>query len=363
MNRGTLITIAIILAVTAAIAVFLFVNRNISYSPADSLPECKTLSYNGESATNIVFFSDAETVALYKDELLSLSPFKENANAFNFYYIDEYEPSCELYKDVALFCYSRELVKKASSCPADYIIVAQDASTTIRSSAYMNVISLNSRLPKTVFMHEFGHAFANLADEYTPSSMARGSSNCAPDCTAFNSGCFEGCSKENYYRSINLGVMRTLSSSTFGKFNEEIIRQEISKQAQTITAMAVNEGTNCENNEYYLIEGSYSSNSLEIKSKSIERGCPGSNGRGPFNYTITLQDSSALYLGDFNAELIFTDSQTNEEQIGGGALANEGNFFLKIPLIENAETLEINADSLHAEISIKRKGDRPCEIV
>lgn len=365
MKKGVAITLAVVLVVVLGVIIFITIKRSApSQSPiSTTLEECQTIYYNGESGVNVVIMSDAKTAKTYADNLLSLPPFSDSKDAFNFYAITDYTPQCELYKGIALLCYSPELIKKAASCPSDYIIVIKEEEAKIRSSAYMNVISLNSKLQKTVLAHEFGHAFANLADEYTPSQIPKGSENCAKDCESFGGGCFKGCSTDDYYRSIEAGLMRTLSVSTFGKFNEELISKRISTQsAQTITASAIAEPVNCENEMYYLIEGNYTSSNMTVLSKSIEQGCLGSNGIGPFNYTIILNDNSRQFQGEFNAELIFTDTQAEEESINGETQGKEGIFLLKIPVVENAKSLELSTETMKVEVSLGERGARPCEI-
>jgi len=95
----------------------------------------------------------------------------------------------------------------------------------------MNVISLNEALPVSVFAHEFGHVFANLADEYTPAKIPYGAKNCVKNCEEFSGvgNCFEGCSEENFFRSSEYSIMRTLNSQSYFEFNQKIISQELEK--------------------------------------------------------------------------------------------------------------------------------------
>ena len=148
---------------------------------------------------------------------------------FNFYYIDNYQPKCEIYQDKALLCYNKDIVRKAASCPHDFIVVIKEDSRNIRSSAYMNVMSINSKHSLTVLLHEFGHVFVNLAEEYVPAKLPKKAKNCVDECTKFSikDGCYEGCSKADYFRSINNGIMRTLSSTNFGIFNKKLITDKI----------------------------------------------------------------------------------------------------------------------------------------
>ena len=165
------IGIGVVVVIVAIAAVF-FVVKDFQGSPSAGLLECKTYSYNGEGATNLVFFSPEEDVNKFMNSLYEFEPFGDNKDILNVYYIDDYQPECEIYKGIALLCYSKDVVKTAGSCPNDVIVVTQDQPRKIRSSAYMNVISLNNNLPASVFTHEFAHAFANLADEYVPTVVS-----------------------------------------------------------------------------------------------------------------------------------------------------------------------------------------------
>ena len=368
MRKLVGILIILLLLSAAGILYFqLFASKETAIC-SSNLELCNDLYYNEENGINIVIFSENSTAKLYADNLLSVSPFKDNKQAFNFYYIDSFTPSCELYQDIALFCYSKDLMIKASSCPNDYIVVIQENETHIRSSSYMNVLSINSASPISVFAHEFGHAFANLAEEYIPADIPRGSKNCVKKCDAFTNsdGCFGGCSVSEYYRSIENGIMRTLYTTKFGSFNEFLLSQKIDKDYYSaLTGSAIADEINCNESQYYLIEGNYASSSkqISISSKTIETGCVGRNGAGAFNYSVTYNDNSQNVLGDFNAELIFTDSQNqNQEQIEGETFKNEGNFYLKVPVIENAKSLEVSTPESKALITLSDINSRPCEV-
>lgn len=357
MEREWKIIIFAAAFVLVAVAVSFFINK--AYFAPVTLEECKVLSYNGEGKPSIVIFSDEGTAKEYEDYFFSVSPFDKNKNKFNFYYIDSYIPSCSTYKEVALLCYSKELLKKASSCPNDYIIVV-DKSSDLRSSAYMNVMSLNYNSPLSVFIHEFGHAFGNLADEYTPSSVPRGSGNCVSDCESFGSGaegCFEGCSKNSLYRSINLGVMRTLSSSVYGPFDEQIILSKIRGESG-ITGSAVLAERDCSRESYILLEGIYSNGKVDVVSESVEGGCIGGNGAGGFDFSIRKEDGSLINGGEFNPELVFTDSFDSGEAFESGQP-----FLLRVPIIDNARTLEISSQGeLITGIDLTKVGARPCRV-
>ena len=366
MQSKTLVLISIaILAVPIFLIVFL--NLNPTLSPQkQNLEECKTLTYNGENKINLLFFSSKEQAEKYSDYLLTISPFDKNKNAFNFYYIDNYTPECELYKGIAILCHSKELIKKSSSCPNDYIIVIKDMDSNIRSSSYMNVLSINSNHPYPVFPHEFGHAFAVLAEEYTPATIPSGSKNCVSNCDKFSikDGCFEGCSKENYYRSTENGIMRTLYSNSFGIFDEKLISDKISKSPPKITGSVTSNEVDCSTENYYLIEGIYNEKEINVLRKTIEQGCIGTSGDGFFDYKLIMEDDSTLAEGSFNPELIFTDSQLeNQNVISGETYDSDKEFYLKLPLIQNSKSLEISKDNvILSEINLQNIGAEFCKI-
>jgi len=360
MEGKGIIAIILSIVIVVAVAIF-FTTKNLSNSPSQ-LEKCNTIQYNGESKPSIVFFSTKEKAESFATEFFKISPFDKNKNNFNFYYIDNFQPTCELYKGIALLCYSKDLLKIAGSCPNDYVVVIEDQPSNIRSSSYMNVISINSKNNANVFAHEFGHAFANLADEYVPANIPRGSKNCPTNCDIFEGlgECIEGCSDDSHFRSIDQGIMRTLSVNTFGAFNEVILVSKIKKMAG-ITGNAIQETRDCKNERYYLIEGTFENGEIKIASRSIAFGCVGENGAGPFTYNLTLVNNEPVKSGEFNPELIFTD-EVNENELAGGPQNYLGIFILKIPIIENSNQIEIDNNGRKTIINLRDIGARPCTV-
>ena len=225
----------VILGVVVLILIggFIYITKpGIFYSGSETA-SCNKVIYTGEpkEKINVVFMTDVLSDAElkeYANSLLSISPFSENKDKFNFFYL-KYTPQCEL-QNGGLMCYSFSLIKDSASCPNDFIVAIVNSSNA-RSSAYMNVISLNKNLPKTVLAHEFAHVFANLADEYVPAVIPRGSKNCQASCDKFAdpTSCYSGCGNNEYNRAIFESLMRTLRVNELGKLNQEIITTEINK--------------------------------------------------------------------------------------------------------------------------------------
>ncbi len=372
MKKETVILlIASLLSITAVIITAIF-TQDIDFSPrpastSNRLTECKTLQYKGENKINLVFFAPGNRAKDYADFFFGVNPFISNKDIFNIYYIDAYNPTCTLYKDVALYCYSRELLKKASSCPNDFIVVLEEEKIEIRSSSYMNVMSININHPPTVLLHEFGHAFANLAEEYVPATLLPNAKNCVKECNDFvyqTDGCFEGCSKETHKRSINEGIMRTLLTKEFGTYNEKIIEEKIKEKtriANTITGQAIQKRRDCKAEEYYLIEGSYTGGNIAVNKKTREQGCAGTNGAGPYVFDIITADSTLVRTEEFDPVNIFTDAP-DKQKITGRIYENEGKFHLKVPIIEDINAIEIRKDNQPQTKTIIKEDSIPCRI-
>ncbi|MFA5020225.1 MAG: M64 family metallopeptidase [Candidatus Pacearchaeota archaeon] len=341
-----------------------FLSTQVASSPKQFLGNCNIIKYSGEHVIDIVIFADEKTAINYSNSLFEVSPFNSSKETFNFFYIDDYTPKCELYKGIALLCYSKELIKRASSCPNDYILVIGNSEKTIRSSAYMNVMSLNSQHTKAVFYHEFGHVFANLADEYIPAKIPVNSKNCVVSCDKFTEeidGCFQGCSDSAHFRSIENGLMRTLAAKNYGVFNEMLMKEKLKKSSTSITAKAIEQISDCTKREYYLIEGVYSNEEIQVLNKSIETGCIGLNGAGDFSYRLILSNNVILTEEEFNPEFIFTDTP-NQEKIAGEVFISDNPFYLKIPVIENLDSVQIlKNNKVVSEINLKDIGARPCK--
>ncbi|PJC44927.1 hypothetical protein CO038_01310 [Candidatus Pacearchaeota archaeon CG_4_9_14_0_2_um_filter_39_13] len=338
------------------------VQTNPPISGQYELEDCKSLVYNEEASMNILFFSSEEEAVEYSSYLLQASPFNENPESFNFYYIgpDNYKPDCEIYKGAAVLCYDQEIIRKAASCPHDYIVVIDRQPLNIRSSAYLNVMSLNSRHSLTVFLHEFGHAGFNFAEEYkTDGRIPRGSENCKSSCEGFEGetdGCFQECSKDSYYRSIQNGVMRTLSTSDYGLFNSNLIREVIrsKKPVKGLTGAVVSEDNSCENQNYFLLKAQYLDGKIVVISKSIEPGCApsSSNFESDFSYRVFAEDETLIFEDSRNLN-IFTDvQQDGTEEIEGEtySVLEEGEiFFITSPYSESASKIEIIEETTGAE--------------
>jgi hypothetical protein len=359
MEQKNLIIITLIVLIVLVMSFLLF--QFAPYLSPSSKISCSPLAYHNEKATNILFFSDEKTTKEFSGSLFSVSPFKENRDSFNIYSTDE-PINCSLINNMAVYCYSRTLLAKASSCPSDYVVVIKEEDKNIRSSAYMNVMSLNKNSAPTVLAHEFGHTFSKLADEYVPAQLPRSHENCVSDCKDFSNttGCFKGCSDSTYYRSIDSGIMKTLSAKTYGSFNENLIKKDIVPISNSITGNAISENVDCNTQFYYLLEGSYKSGDLAIKDKAVQKGCAGGNGKGRFDYSLLSSDGKKIVGGSFDAETLYLDFQ-NDNVLSGGTEVKSDSFFLRVPYKTEEQSLNIKYDNKELNVTLKNEGDRPCQ--
>ncbi len=362
-SKPIIITAILILGFSILISLFISANYSPAVSAYSELEECKPLLYNGEGKIDLVFFSTKEQAEKYSETLLSAHPLDENSEAFNVFYIDSYVPECKIYKDAAIFCHSAELVKKAASCPNDFIFVLKDEPSSIRSSAYLNIGSINLNHPEAVIIHEFGHLFANLAEEYVPAKLPFNSKNCVSKCSDFDGeieGCFEGCSKSSLFRASENSVMRTLHSSHYGEFNSQLIESKISRNTKPVIAgSAIRSVSSCREKNYFLIRGNSDSGNLKITSFSLEQGCSPEVSSGDFSFeTRSLS-------GEFNPSLIFTESQSeSREQISGEVLETDNvEFTLSVPGPEGGEiTIKDSAGNIAAQHNIENQQNQLCRI-
>lgn len=359
------------------IAVFLFISsigfyfsKSVQTNPPldslTSLEECNPLIYNGESASNIVFFSEEAEAAKYANYLLETSPFRENKENFNFFYItpESHAPRCKTHQGVAVLCYYPSLIRAAASCPNDYIVVLSDQPEEIRSSSYLNVMSLNTAHPLSVFNHEFGHSFGYLAEEYVPARIPKRSQNCKDSCSAFNGqaqGCYQGCSDESYFRSIENGVMRTLSTASYGSYNEGLIISVMNdlKSRKSITGAAITGETECSDQKYFLITVESTQDSLEITDTSIYSGCAsGYDSQGSdFEYALYNEEEIIIH-GEIGTDL-FTDYQQEGEEAISGEIFIAEQLILTLPYSNGASSVIIKDTETgrESQAQLQNEGD------
>ncbi len=351
--------------------IFLVIAAFFLYSPQQLSPAieilhaCDSLVYNGEDKIDLLFFGDRELVESYSSYLLSKEPFAANKQSFNIFYISDYIPTCELYQGVALFCYSKELIASAAACPHDYIFTFEEQDESIRSSAYMKVASINTNHPLPVLLHEFGHSFGNFAEEYVPAEIPRGAKNCVSSCNLLENSCFQGCSRTDYHRSIENGVMRTLETESYGDFNDALLNAKITKEKQkSITGLVAETPSDCNDQTAILAEAVYDGEKITVKRVQKIKGCADGGSTGAFQYEVVFEDGTIIPGKAFNPENLFTDGPNGEGILDGEMYNLNGNsFFLLLPDNEGTEVLfKDENNEVIGSASLEGTGAYPCRI-
>ncbi len=248
MNLNILNKFIVPIALVTIILVFVFNINKVSKSPALN-SDCIIINEGESGKTNIVFLSygyedkesflaDVNKYIEGENSFSTIEPFKSNFEKLNFYAVMSNEVKCDI-QDGTILCEDRTTKKVASKCPNDYIFVInkvnqfKDIVLPLRSSSYLNIGSINVADNKLVVLHEFGHLFASLSDEYVEDGITiniADSLNCDVEaCNKWNNidgtGCFNGCSKQQFYRSIQNGIMRNYyKSNIYGVWNEKILK-------------------------------------------------------------------------------------------------------------------------------------------
>jgi len=222
-----------------------------TFRPSEKEIDCVSVLYNSHpnNSIDIVFLpfgykefdNFREDVTKNINTFLEVEPFNSSREKINFYRIDKLDQlNCEI--DQWVSCDEYEVKKLASYCPNDYIIILVDRSkikdiiNPVRSSAISNMEKINTADNKLVILHEFGHVFGGLADEYVDEKYYSNTGfdpgdypNCdfPPECIEWKgtngTGCFEGCSLNKYSRPTKNSIMRSLSTEKFGPLNEKIL--------------------------------------------------------------------------------------------------------------------------------------------
>lgn len=164
-----------------------------------------------------------------KGGLFSYEPFSSSKGRFNFYIInstEDLECSRNCQNIPSLVCCNDEKVSKtASQCPSDYIFVLIDSKEFCGTASYYAKVCNGWNLGQ-VGVHEFGHAFGGLGDEYDyqkvyPQYKVQEAiyPNCdvekCPKWKSFWSGCFMGCGLSASFRPTDKGCIMYSYTDSF----------------------------------------------------------------------------------------------------------------------------------------------------
>ncbi len=97
-----------------------------------------------------------------------------------------------------------------------------------------------------------------------------------------------------------------------------------------------------ESDNYYLLEFKSDGERMVLGDLSIEKGYFEEQVSRDRKYEVRLisDNGENLYSYSFNSELVFTD-ELRGDALTGGAIVNWDSFFVKLPVLEESEKIEI----------------------
>lgn len=181
-------------------------------------------------------------VDLYASRLLTYEPFKTRASQIYFHYIDnttDLECRHDMNMPRLIVCNDSRVFQLVNDAgvPYDEVIVIINDSQYGGSGGSI-AVSYNGSYGPEVVVHELGHSFGNLRDEYvlysggTPDGKVyRNCYNGVPPATEWegtvsSSEYFLGCQYSMRYRSSDESIMRVLEARYFNKVSQILLNQE-----------------------------------------------------------------------------------------------------------------------------------------
>ncbi len=232
--------------IVIGVFIFLFIGggKNIEL-PLSPSTGCVVMQDRGKynDSINIVFLGTGyEDVVEFRADsekfmssFLNVAPHNLYRDRFNFFRIEAFDDFGCSYDD-AIICNPQLVQQEAIKCPGQDVNVVltnrgktEDFFSHLRSSAWLNLASINSADDPLVLVHEIGHIGYNFADEYVyGGDITWDAPNCDPEklsCPMFSdvdgSECIVGCVNQEYARSVYYGIMSNYwKSPKFGNYDE-----------------------------------------------------------------------------------------------------------------------------------------------
>lgn len=180
--------------------------------------------------------------------IFSFSPFLEEKNRFNLYIINKSFSFDDLKCKVGckgvnslVCCEDKKVFRAAADCPYDYaIVLLNNESFCGSASSYAKACTGGVKNNPMVLVHEFGHIFGGLGDEYSYGAYANMKKiknynfpNCVSDCAKWpvgvEAGCIAGCGYSEYFRSTGTDSIMYTYVPKFNPVSIYYLNKKISK--------------------------------------------------------------------------------------------------------------------------------------
>ena len=248
-----------------------------------------------------------------------------------------------------LVCCDDEKVKRiASACPHDQISVLIDTKKFCGASKdYSAVCTIDDQRAGLVLVHEFGHTFGGLGDEY---SYGKTGSTNVPNCDVngcekwnniSGTGCFKTCGYTNLYRSTYNGSLMNVYVPYFGAVNTQSLDDALSfyKSAEPIieTKKVV------QLDKSYMVTLDYNNGSIAIEKLFVTNSSSQEIKEGE-EYLGKIISFDGNVLSSFNFRL------PKEWHVSSGLEISTAdnlerpsalNYTLNLPYFEDGKTLEV----------------------
>lgn len=293
------------------------------------------------------FKEDAKKMILDKNSLLTIEPFASNKDKFSFFIANSLiDLGCTIgCKNVStIVCCDNDIVlKEASKCDYDHIFVLVKSEKECGSaSSYAKICSKHPDA-NLFLLHELGHSFGDLADEYVYSDFFGEYSigeindvNCAErGCEKWKNitkNCYPGCTYSNLFRSADTN---SIMYDLYPQFNEicknhlkALIDNYILRQREVEKASPKKRS--------YFININYDDGKLKIKNIFLKP-IRSEIGYKSSDYRIEIKDRENNKL--FNSSLYLPDKLYPLPNSGNIIFEKKFDFSFTLPYYSKADNL------------------------
>jgi hypothetical protein len=269
------------LLIIVGVLVFVFTGDENLRSPGVPGTGCVVMQDRGnyEDSINIIFlgteYEDIEEFRLdserFMENFLSVVPHSEYKDRFNFFRIEDFENYGCKYED-AVICNPQTVQRAATKCPGqdmNIVLVSRNKVDNffkhLRSSAWLNLVSLNSADDPLVLSHEAAHVLYDFADEYVyGGAITWDAPNCDSEketCPKFSvvegSECLVGCVNEGNSRPAEYDIMSNYwKSDRYELYNEWWIGEYLEEHTAESKSNFETDGDPVESpRDVYIVEG------------------------------------------------------------------------------------------------------------
>lgn len=215
-----------------------FFTKTLSDSQQDlSANDTLDITFIGDNYTANTLSTFHNDVTRFSNELALFQPFTQYITKIVFHYIDNTTDLGCNYTDRVIVCNSSLVysIVQNAGVPYDRVAVIVNDPTYGGAAVGELAVMYNGQFGPEGFVHEFGHTFSRLADEYLANvfseSLDRNCYNGTPPNPSWqgipNVTYFEECNFPDYYRSSSDSIMRTLAAKYFNDVSQKYLRDSL----------------------------------------------------------------------------------------------------------------------------------------